>query len=633
MLDAQAHRGPDDWGLLVPDALAGSAYFEGLAAALPRAHVRVYAAGGGPGAVLGCRRLSILDLSSDGRMPMGHEDGRLWVTHNGEIYNYRELRDELVRAGRSFRSATDTEAILAGYAAWGDEVLPRLRGMFAFAVFEVSPRPRLFLARDRFGIKPLYYYRDRERLVFASEVRALLASGLVPEEPDPEALIRFLRWGSVPAPLTTVKDVLALPAGHCLRIEAGDLTLRRYWDLADVTRRRAASAAPVDRDEAAAATRALLEESVRLHLVSDVPRGVFLSGGIDSSALVALAARRPDARLATLSVVFDEPGYSEAAYARLVAGRYGTDHREIPVRARDFFDALPRYFRAMDEPTIDGVNTYLISAAARQAGLTVVLSGTGGDEVFLGYGHHRRGESLSRAQRLLAACPLRPRRALLGLAAAAGAAMGRSGADRLAYLDRPSHAAVYLAVRGLFGPRQIQGLLGIGEAELASYGLLLDEAGGPGGRTLPAAIERFEFAHYLQNQLLRDTDVMSMAHSVETRVPYLDHRLVEYALALPISSRLAGGGAKPLLVRALGDALPRAVSSRPKMGFTFPFAPWMRQRADELRAVSLERKAALEPKAVEGVWDGFTAGRLHWSRVWALVVLARFDAGRRKGAA
>jgi asparagine synthase (glutamine-hydrolysing) len=192
---------------------------------------------------------------------------------------------------------------------------------------------------------------------------------------------------------------------------------------------------------------------------------------------------------------------------------------------------------------------------------------------------------------------------------------------------------VYLAVRGLFGPRQIQALLGIGEAELASYGLLLPEAGGPRGQTLPAALEEFEFTHYLQNQLLRDTDVMSMAHSVETRVPYLDHRLVEYALGLPISSRLAGSGPKPLLVRALGDALPPAVWSRPKMGFTFPFASWMRERADELRAVSLERKAGLEPKAVEGVWNGFTAGRLHWSRVWALVVLARFDAGRRKGGA
>ena len=632
MLDAQEHRGPDDWGLLVPDSLAGSPDLARLADAPARAHVRTYAADGRPGAVLGSRRLSILDLSPEGRMPMGDADGRLWVTHSGEIYNYRELRGDLGRAGMSFRSATDTEAILGGYAAWGDEVLPRLRGMFAFAVFEAAPRPRLFLARDRFGIKPVYYYRDRERLVFASEVRALLRSALVPEEPDPEALIRFLQWGSVPAPLTTVKDVLALPAGHCLRVDAGGSTLRRYWDLADAARRRTAAAPSVDRDEAAARTRALLEESVRLHLVSDVPRGVFLSGGIDSSALVALAGGVGDAPLTTLSIVFDEPGHSEAAYARLVALRCGTDHREVPIRARDFFEALPGYFRAMDEPTIDGVNTYLVSAAAKRAGLTVVLSGTGGDEVFLGYGHYRRGRSLSLVRRLLEACPAAPRRAVLRLSAAAGARMGRTGLDRLEYLATPSRVGMYLTVRGLFGPRQVQALVGISQAEMESYGPPLPEAGGAGSQPLPEALEGFEFTHYLQNQLLKDTDVMSMAHSVETRVPFLDHRLVEYVLGLPIGSRLAGGAPKPLLVRALGDALPPAVWRRPKMGFTFPFAPWLSERAAELRAVSLERTAALDPKAVEGVWTGFMAGRLHWSRAWALVVLARFDAGRRTAA-
>ena len=292
MLDAQAHRGPDDWGLVVPRSLAQAG---GLpVAARDPDHVRTYDDDGvRPGAVLGARRLSILDLTSRGRMPMGEARGRLWVAHNGEIYNHVELRRELASAAAPFCSATDTEVILRGYARWGDEVVTRLRGMFAFALFDATPaRPRLVLARDRLGIKPLYYYRDGERLVWASEVRALLRSGLVPDEENPEALVRFLQLGSVPAPQTTVKGVMALEAGHCLIVEAGPPEIRRFWDLAAFTPARGGRATPPRRAEAVAQTRALLEDAVGLHLVGDVPLGVFLSGGIDSSALVALASRR-----------------------------------------------------------------------------------------------------------------------------------------------------------------------------------------------------------------------------------------------------------------------------------------------------------------------------------------------------
>jgi asparagine synthase (glutamine-hydrolysing) len=629
MMDAQLHRGPDDWGLLVPASLATDSGSRALRQAGGREHLRTYSdAGSGPGAILGTRRLSILDLSEQGRMPMGSADGRLWVTHNGEIYNYRELRAELEGHGEPFHSATDTEAILRGYALWDEAVVPRLRGMFAFALFEAAPRPRLLLARDHLGIKPLYYHQDRERLIFASEVRALLRSGMVPDEADPEALVRFLQLGSVPVPKTTVKDVVALPAAHCLTVDAQGAALRRYWDLSAYAWRRSDPAAAVSPVEAAATTRALLEESTRLQLVSDVPLGVFLSGGIDSSGLVALASQFRGASLSTLSIAFDEPAYSEAPYARLVAERYGTAHREVVLHARDLFDGMPRIFAAMDEPTVDGVNTYFVSEAARQAGLTVVLSGTGGDEVFFGYGHFRRNKALDRLRRLLGAVPVQARRALIKAALRGGAALGRPGLDRLQYLEQPSLDNVYLLVRGVFSPRQIQDLLGIGQAEFEAWGPALPPVDDARGGGMLDAFGTLEFTHYLQNQLLKDADVMSMAHSIETRVPYLDHRLVEYVMGLPPALKLDRDRPKPLLLEALGDALPREVWDRPKMGFTFPFELWMRQRSADVEAASASTKW-LQRSAVEAIWREYKAGQVHWSRPWTLVVLAAFEACRK----
>jgi asparagine synthase (glutamine-hydrolysing) len=631
MMDAQTHRGPDDWGLLIPEPLAAVHDLRALLATRDpsREHVRVYAVSStGPTAILGSRRLSIIDRSPRGRMPMGTGGGRLWVTHNGEIYNYQALRAEI--AGEAFCSSADTEVILRGYATWREEVLGRLRGMFAFALLETTPTPRLLLARDRFGIKPLYYYQDRERLVFASEVRALLRSGMVPDETNADALVRFLQWGTVPVPHTTIKDVLALPAGHWLTVEAGGSRLGSYSDLSAHALRAPGDVRPISRADAVARTRALLAESVGLHLAGEVPLGIFLSGGIDSSGLVALAGRFREAPVTTLSIAYDEPAYDEAAYARLAATRYRTEHREVRLRAHDLFEAMARIFTAMDEPTVDGVNTYFISEAARRAGLTVVLSGTGGDEVFFGYGHLRRGTLLDRIRRLLAALPAGLRRQLIGTIVRAGNSVGRTGLERLEYLGRPSVASLYLAVRGLFGPGQIRDLLGIGEAELEqrSSGLPVpDKSTGDGAGELGL----LEFSHYLQNQLLKDADVMGMAHSVEIRVPYLDHRLVEWVVSLPRALKVAGGTHKPLLIEALAD-LPQEIWNRPKMGFTFPFAPWMREQAEDLEAISLAGRL-LQPRAVEEIWRAFRTGRLHWSRAWALVVLACFDAARKPGVA
>ena len=624
MLDAQIHRGPDDWGLLVPDSAVADPETRRLLDRYDPAHIREYAAvPGAPSAVLGSRRLSIIDLSTHGRMPMGSDDGRRWVVQNGEIYNYRELRAELAGTG-AFRSATDTEVLLRGWDAWGDGVTERLRGMFGFALFDSAPRPRLLLGRDRFGIKPLYCYEDRTRVVFASEVRAVVASGLVPDEASPEALGRFLELGSVPAPLTTVKDVRALPAGHVAHVDAAGLRLSRYWSL-DAAVDAGRSSPPPSRANAVDSTRALLEDVVKLHLVSDAPLGVFLSGGIDSAGLVALAAPGHERPLTTLTVSFDDARLSEARYARLISERYRTDHHEVRVRPSAVFDDLPRFFAAMDQPTADGLNTWCVSRAAREAGLAVVLSGLGGDEVFWGYRHLRSVGMLEGARRLMSALPHPARRGLSRLAAA-GARFGRHGLDRAAYLEAPSAASVYLLVRGLFSPAQARSLLGLEAGELAdARAALPPKAGHP----LREALTRFEFAHYLGNQLLRDADVMSMAHSVEARVPYLDHRLVEHVLALPSAIKLDRARPKPLLLDALGGELPRAVWDRPKMGFTFPMDSWMRERAGELRALCAEDKR-LERGAVEKIWDAFGSGRVHWSRPWAVYVLSQLESPRKR---
>jgi len=628
MLDAQDHRGPDDWGLLLPDAAARSRELGPLLGRLDPAHVMTYPVERSSATtVLGVRRLAILDRSPRGRMPMGSANRRGWLAYNGETYNYRELRAELGPA-ESFSSGSDTEVLLRAFDTWGEAALARLRGMFGLAYFQAGPTPTLLLARDRFGIKPLYWHEDRRRVLFASEVTAIVRGGLVPDEASGEALARFLEWGSVPSPLTTVKDVRALPPGHILKISSRGARVERYWDL-DGAVEAARRAAPRAAADAVVATRERLEESVRLHLVSDVPLGVFLSGGIDSSALAALAAEGRPQPLTTLSVAFEERALSEAAYARRMAARVGADHHEVLLRAPDVFADLGAFFAAMDQPTVDGLNTWCIARAAREAGLTVVLSGLGGDEVFWGYDHLRRTAALGLARAVMAALPAAVRRGVTRLGPIAGALLARPGLDRLAALEAPTPPGVYHLVRGLFPRATVRDLLGASEGDLEAAAPALTGDARPGAGDLREALTRLEFSHYLGDQLLRDTDVMGMAHSIEARVPYLDHRLVETVLGLPAALKLDRARPKPLLLDALGDRLPREIWDRPKMGFTFPMAAWMRERAPELERLCLEDKR-LQRSAVEAVWSAFAAGRSHWSRPWALLVLARFGPDRRE---
>ena len=597
MLDAEATRGPDGSDLLRD----------------------------GP-AVLGHRRLAIIDLSDAAREPLPNEDHSVWVTFNGEIYNFTELRAELIARGHRFRSRTDAEVVVHGYEAWGAPgLLRRLRGMFGFGLYDRRVR-RLVLARDGLGIKPLYYARSvhGDAIVFASEVRALVASGVVASDGDPEALGGFLALGTVPAPRTMRRHVRCLMPGHYLEAAPGRLRVERYWALPEEDE-PAGDEGPMAADAVARALGERLDDTVRRHLVSDVPLGVFLSGGVDSAALVALARRHQASALHTLTVAFAERSLDEGARARQVADLHGTEHHEVRMTSTDFRRGLGGFFEAMDQPTNDGVNTYFISQAARKTGLTVVLSGAGADEVFWGYRHYRwlagQGGLAGLVPRVLAA-PRSIRGALVGAASTLGRMRGREQWVRLGYLgEAVTPERVYLALRGFFPPNQIRRLLGLTSAELdgvlgeAFAHVPAGAASGP-----PAAFNRLETSRYLHDQLLRDTDVFSMAHSLEARVPYLDHTIVEYVARLPARLKLRPGVNKPLLVDAVGDPMVARLAARPKMGFSLPMRAWMEGHAGALGAMA-QAANGLDRREVARLWSAFRAGRLHWSRAWALVVL------------
>jgi asparagine synthase (glutamine-hydrolysing) len=480
--------------------------------------------------------------------------------------------------------------LLQGYEKCGlDALLKRLRGMFAFAIYDRRERlPRLLLARDRFGIKPLYYSFRNQTLVFASETKALAKSGLVDCDTSREALAGFLLYGSVPAPATWYSHIRCLPAGHYLMNDGAGYREIAY-ELSDLP----PPETPLS---------SILREAVAQHLISDVPLGVFLSGGVDSTALVALASRDNSASLRTLTVRFEEPEYDESPVARQTAQHFGTQHMEVTVTAQDFVSELPNILRSMDQPAHDGINTYFIARAARQAGLTVVLSGLGGDEVFWGYPHYKWLAAPSGPLSQFSHAPAFIRRALIRGAAALAADVTAAGLYRL--------------VRGFFAPRQVARLLDASESEIIRIAeAALETASG----SLPEQFNDLEMRNYLHNQLLRDTDAFSMAHSIEVRVPLLDHCVVNAAAAFAADQKIAGDRNKPLLVDAVNDPVIDRLARSKKRGFTFPFAKWMREQSGTLEPLALQSHS-LNRKTVKRLYHNFRNGRLHWSRAWALAV-------------
>ena len=593
------------------------------------------------------RRLAIRDLSPAGHMPMFNAQGTVGIVYNGEVYNGAGLRAELEGLGYHFRSSSDTEIILHGYEAWGADVVLRLNGMFAFAIVQLDATgqtvQQVFLARDHLGIKPLYYAQTAEGVVWASEIKTLLASGLVAREVDPGGLVGYMLLGSTPNPLTIYRGIRALePASaFTLRPERLEVTPQRYWSLPT-------SDAPQDgvsEADYAAQTRELLRDAVRRQLVSDVPLGAFLSGGLDSSAVVALMREATDSTLRTCSMTFGENKLSEASYARAVAEAVGAEHFERVVTPQDVAGELTAILRALDQPSVDGVNTYFVSQTAKQAGLTVALSGLGGDELFGGYPSTFGGvPQMMRALTLAHRVP--------GAHHLVGAAVGmlpdrhRWARFRHALSAPPSHAAAYYSRRGLFAPQEARALVepslwqeGIEQFNAITHiaekaqsvrqdGQIRESEARDGNDDAFGWTSRAELRTYTHHQLLRDTDAMSMAHSLEVRVPLLDTALVEGILRLPTPAKREGEGPKPLLRRAIGEMLPPIVRDRSdKQGFIFPFEQWLRgPLREQVRDVlaHVPEQGWLQPQAVERALSQYEAGRLHWSRIWTLVALSGF---------
>ncbi len=590
MTDRLFHRGPDDVGYLVERRVG-----------------------------LAIRRLSIIDLST-GQQPIHNEDKSLSVVFNGEIYNYRELRAELQAKGHRFATTSDTEVLVHLYEEHRERCVERLRGMFAFAIWD-RPGQALFLARDRLGIKPLYYTETPRGFVFASELKAIAQHPLVPRRVCPEGLVAYLQYGYVPEPLSILEGVRRLPPGHTMTVRDGSLGApRRYWESTGFFR----SVTGPSRDGEAGAAEALwayLESAVRSHLVSDVPVGAFLSGGVDSSAVVAIMAQATGVPVKTFSVGFRESGYNELPYARRVAESLGTEHHELLVEPRDL-GVLEEVLAAVDEPFADAsaIPTYLVSRLARRH-VKVVLSGDGGDELFAGYDryvvdHRRRhlgflGDAgLGGALRVLsAALP-----------------EGAPGKNYLYNLSLP-RLERYLDSISLFPARQMADLLEPAVIPHSESPFATALALGNGLDPL-SRLQDLDLNTYLPGDILTKVDRMSMANSLEARVPLLDHPLVEFACGLPADLRLRAGQTKHLLKRTLRGRVPEEVFTRPKQGFGVPLEIWFTERLpgffqDQLGDGRRLVDVGVRPAAVRRLMEAFARSHRQeqCQRLWALVVL------------
>lgn len=609
MAGAMAHRGPDDQGIEVvsPD-------------------------GQGDGFSLGLvhRRLSIIDLSDAAHQPMLDEQTGNWIVFNGEIYNFGQIRADAENKGCKFKSNSDTEAILKAYHLYGVDCLKKLRGMFAFAIWD-NKQKRLFLAVDRFGIKPLYFYHSpNDTFVFASELRAVLKSGLVGKKIEHSAVDSFLAYGAIQAPLTMVNGVFSLlPAQYMLYKPAErSKKIVQYWNVPE----NGGSKPVANPREAASQLREVLQDSIHKHLVSDVPVGLFLSGGIDSSSVVAMANEFNKGALRSFSVVFSEADYSEAKYSRIVAERHCKNHTEIMFSVNDLLKFLPDALRAMDQPTVDGINVYTISKVVRESGIKVVLSGQGGDEVFGGYPTFEMVTLMKKMHTLANPFPCLLRRKLGDIIdALRNRSIIKSKISQI--LDSDGDIlSLYLIVRQLFSPTARRHLLLNGDNKGTFNGLPLQVA-----ESLTKEIARLdvfgkiswlELRLYLANMLLRDGDFMSMAHGLEVRVPFLDHEVAEFVAGVAPEIKSRSNLPKPLLVNAMGGLLPEQVYRRPKMGFTFPWEIWLRGRLrDQVDSLfnefSDDNELGLNMTHCRKMWQMFLskAPGITWVRVWAIYVL------------
>lgn len=540
----------------------------------------------------GFRRLSLLDLSQLGHQPMLDATGQIVLVFNGEIYNFRALRNELISKGYCFRSTSDTEVVVNAYLEWGKACFTKFNGMFALALLD-KRKNVLLLARDHAGIKPLYYYLKDKKLCFASEVRAFIKMDKNWPE-NSEWRKYFLLFGHLPEPITTLRDVKPLPKGSFL-----ELHLNSFEVSIETFYKNTFNYSIFHRHEALTKIRTQLTETVERHLISDAPVGLFLSGGLDSSLLTIIASKVIPSNLQTLSIVFEDDRYSEKQYQDVIIRKTGANHRSYVVTRAIFKESIPDIIQAMDQPSTDGINSYFISKYAHEFGLKAALSGIGADELFGGYPSFGRANMLSKLRWLP--------EFMFSLA-------GITKNERLkkvSFLRLKNAAGDYLFSRGLFTPHQIAELLDCSVSEIDTIITSFQ-------KQLPSYVEGlhplesvsyFESNFYMQNQLLKDTDYMSMWHGLEVRVPFLDKELIDLVYSISPTIRYDSQQRKSLLIDAFRTVLPEEICRRTKQGFTFPFGEWMKEVH-----LSSENENVLKFR------NHLSAGKIHWSRYWAFVL-------------
>ncbi len=597
MVAALRHRGPDSCGVI-----------------------------SSAGCLLANTRLAILDLSERGRQPMSNLGGTVWITYNGETYNACDLRRDLIERGYSFRSTTDTEVVLHLYEEYGDLCVKKMQGMFAFAIWDARLH-RLLLARDALGIKPLYYARRNRRLIFASEVKGLLASGLVEPRMSPQALRVYLQLGHVPPPWTMVDGVEQLPPGHVATWQDGAWNSRAYRALD----RFCTSCEHSTAAEAGDRLGDVLFGAMRRNLISDVPIALFLSGGADSACLGALARKAGNANVTAVTIGFSESEFDETALSRQTARQFGLPLASVQISAERVMDGLDDYIRAMDQPTVDGLNSYWISKIVAEQGFKVALSGQGGDELFGGYTSWKWFERLERI-----AVWARPVPSAVGRLFDRERWPYRWRKFRYLFGAADPFVASQMAVKTLFLEGDVALLtapLGEYEAFNDAWKYVSDCASQAAGLPLPDKLSIMDIRTHLQPRLLRDLDALSMAHGLEVRPTFLDDEVVKFMLNMPGPARRHP---KELLLQAISRFMPGELladlKSRAKRTFTFPFARWLTRDlkpllAETFSAGRLADRGILDPEAVSRIWQRFQSSpeSVGWSRIWSLFVLARWS--------
>lgn len=573
---------------------------------------------------VGHRRLSIIDLSCESNQPFFSNDKRYTIVYNGELYNYKDLKLELQRSAFGtpeqpyfFKTDSDTEVVLAAFIRWGSKCLQYFNGMFAFCIYDTQEE-KLFIARDRIGVKPLYYYYGDECFAFASEIRAIIHSGIKSFTLNKEVLAEYFMYQTVFAPQTIIKGIKMLMPGHYLEVQKGVVSVSQYYNINKIENTSAGFSYP----QICQHVNELLTNSVHRRMIADVPFGAFLSGGIDSSAIVGLMSKVSSEKVQTFNISFDESEFSESKYARLIVKKFNTNHHEIKLTPSDFLKQLPEALHAIDHPSGDGPNTYIVSKATKEAGVAMALSGIGGDELFAGYDVFKRMHELKK-KAWLNAVPVFARRIGGELIKKKKNTVSGNKIAELLELPVINFNSSYPLNRTVFSKKELKKL--ITNASPFDQINLITGAAPQIKDHLLSAVSVCEINTYLQNTLLRDTDQMSMAVALEVREPFLDYKLIEFVLGVNDEYKYPSSP-KKLLTDSLGDLLPPEIVNRPKMGFTLPWQQWLKTDLKAFCEKNMEELASRDfsnTENIKSLWQRFlnNDSSVTWSRVWHLVVL------------